>query len=245
MARPRKLSTDELVRIVESCYENCGDPSQLKFSALEEYALSIGIEVRAYDFRRDLAVRQRIAALQGMPRTDIDFAVAYKNLDVDAFINRNRKRETLKCSLIEIDESWRRVYEKSSEISARNAELSSEALIKDKSLRNLKAETAKQAEAIRGLEHRSNELTLENRYLRSALKTYLYPAVANEILKDERVLKQIDTSITPAAMHALADADIPDDFPSAAAHDNRIISREEELLARMTAGIYGGTDETR
>ena len=244
MARPRKFSAGELIRIVESCYENCGDPSRLKFSVLEEYALSIGIEVNAYDFRRSPEVRQRIEALQGMPRNDIDFAVAYKSLDVDAFIIRNRKRESLKCSLIEIDESWRRVYEKSVEISARNAKLSSESLIKDKALRDLKADTAKQAECIGCLERRINELTLENRYLRNALKTHLYPAVANEILKDERVLQQIDTTIAPSAMRLLADDDIPDDFLSSIDHDNQIITREEEILARLTAGIYGGTDET-
>ena len=245
MARPRKLSTGDLVRIVESCYENCGDHSQLKFSVLEEYALSIGIEVKAYDFRRNPEVRQRIEALQGMPRNDIDFAVAYKSLDVDAFISRNRKRESLKCSLMELDESWRRVYEKSAEISARNTRLSSEALIKDKEIRGLKADSAKQVESIGCLERRINELTLENRYLRNALKTYLYPAVANEILMDERVLQQTDTSVSPSAMRALADTSTPDDFPSSVAHDNRIISREEELLARMAAGIYGGTDETQ
>ena len=63
MARPRKLSDDEMLKIVDSFYESNGNPSMLKCSLLEEYAISIGVEVKAYDFRRNEAVRHRMDEL--------------------------------------------------------------------------------------------------------------------------------------------------------------------------------------
>ena len=66
MARPRKLNDAEMLKIVDSFYEGNGDPSMLKCSFLEEYAVSIGIDVKAYDFRRNTAVRARMGELRDL-----------------------------------------------------------------------------------------------------------------------------------------------------------------------------------
>lgn len=65
------------------------------------------------------------------------------------------------------------------------------------------------------------------------LKTYLYPAVANEILKQENLLENPDTEVTGVAMERLADAGIPASFPETVSADRKMRSREEELLQRM------------
>ena len=123
MARPRKLETGEMLQIVDSFFESCGDPAKLKCSNLEEFARSLGIEAKAYNFRRDVAVRKRMEELSATSDAYGVGAIAYKSLDVEAMLNRNYTRQMMRDSLLEMDESWRRVYEKAAELSRRNAAL--------------------------------------------------------------------------------------------------------------------------
>ena len=66
MARPKKIDTEQLVRLVDSYFttEAAGDSSKLKCSMLEVFANRNGIEVKAYDFRRNQKVRNRIEELK-------------------------------------------------------------------------------------------------------------------------------------------------------------------------------------
>jgi len=239
MARPRKLGTDEMISIVDSFFESNGNTGRLKCSFLEEYAVSLGFEVKAYDFRRNAAVRQRMEELRGAVSTTVPGVIAYKSMDVDAMLNRNYTREMMKNSLLELDETWRRVYERATELSGENAALLSALALKNQTVEELTTERDSLGTRIKSVERDSGTLTIENRYLRKALKEYLYPAIANEILKLENVLEQVDTEVTPEAMSALADTDIPSSFSASIATDKRMLSREESLLERMSAQIQG------
>jgi len=89
-----------------------------------------------------------------------------------------------------------------------------------------------------GQEYRkvNKQLSVENRYLRKMLKTYLYPAIANEILQEERLLSGVDTQVTKAAMEDFAEEGLPPSFPQAVREDRKI-NREEGLLAQMWAQV--------
>lgn len=242
MARPRKLSTDEMLRIVDSYFETNGDPGMLKCSFLEEYALSLGVNVKAYDFRRNEAVRKRMEELRSIGVTGNTGAIAYKGMDVDALLNRSRTRELLRNSLLELDETWRRVYERVAVLTQRNASLLADIFTKKQEAESLTAQNSELESANRALKKASNTLVLENRYLKKMLKQYLYPAIANEILKSENVLEQADTDVTGAAMTDLVDPFVPASFPNSVASDTTILSREEALLKRMSDHIHGGRD---
>ena len=84
-------------------------------------------------------------------------------------------------------------------------------------------------------------LTVENRYLRKMLRTYLYPALANEILEKENQLKKPDTEVTPQAKHKLIDGKFPSATSEALSPDAKMLSREEELLKQMWDSIPEGT----
>ena len=60
MGRPRKTEDTVLVKLVEELYESCGDPKKLKAAKLETFAREKGYEVKEYDFRRSMAVKNRI-----------------------------------------------------------------------------------------------------------------------------------------------------------------------------------------
>ena len=244
MARPKKLSDADMIKIVDAFYENNGDPSMLKCSFLEEYAISIGFDVKAYDFRRNKAVRQRMDELKDLSLLSLSAgAITYKSLDVDALLDRNRTRPMLRNALLELDETWRRIYDRAAEMSKKHKSL-------EKNIESVSAERDKLAcevfelsAQITALNKSNKELTLENRYLKQMLKQYLYPAIANEILLNENVLEQADTEVTQAAMEDMSDPFLPSPFLSSVASDRKIISREELLMERMKKQISEVSDD--
>ena len=244
MARPRKLGDADMIKIVDSFYESNGDPSMLKCSFLEEYAISIGFDVKAYDFRRSKVVRVRMDELKDLSLLSSGSgAIAYKSLDVDSLLDRNRTRPMLRNALLELDETWRRIYDRAAEMSKRNKALEKGiedvSAVRDK----LAFEVSELSAKTTSLNKINKELVLENRYLKRMLKKYLYPAIANEILLNENVLEQVDTEVTQAAMDKIADPFLPSPFSSSVASDREILSREEVLMERMKKQISEAPDE--
>jgi hypothetical protein len=78
MARPPKLKSEEMLSIVNSFFENNGNPGMLKYSHLETYAVSLGVEVKAYDFVRNQAIRQRMEELRQSVEIGDAGIIAYK-----------------------------------------------------------------------------------------------------------------------------------------------------------------------
>ncbi|MCL2775534.1 MAG: hypothetical protein FWD71_19650 [Oscillospiraceae bacterium] len=239
MARPKKLESSELIRLVEMYYESHGNPDKLKCSMLEEYAISLGFNVKAYDFRRDAAVRKRIEELRLLSDGVINSAMVYKSLDVDALINCNYTKTMLKNSILELDETWRNIYERATVLTKENAALMSEIARKEREIKMLNADKDAFETREKSTRRDLNALMFENRYLRKSLKEYLYPAVANEILKREHILEQTDTYVLPQTMTALADTDMPSSFSASIAADNDLTSREAAIIKRMEEQICG------
>lgn len=81
----------------------------------------------------------------------------------------------------------------------------------------------------------NNKLVMGNRYLSKMLKIYLYPAVANETLKQENLLVNPDTEVTGVAMERLADGKNPG-FLSGSC----ISGQKSEKLGGKTPTAYVG-----
>ncbi len=243
MARPRKLETSEMLKIVDSYFESNGNSGALKYSLFEEYATSLGLSVKAYDFRRNEAVRRRVEELRGTVSFNGQQAIAYKGIDVDAFLNRNHTREAFRNSLLELDEIWRRVYDRAALLSRHNTELLKESIKTKQENEALNSEKSELKAICKAAQMDANAFMLENRYLKRMLKQYLYPAIANQILINENVLTQADTEVTSAAMTELADTGLPSPFSQSVSADTVMISREASLLQRMKKQIRGGNND--
>lgn len=243
MARPRKIDAETMLLLVNDYYESCGDASRLKCSLLEEYAIKRGLDIKAYDFRRSAEVRRRINELKDISLLPTSSGgAAYKGLDVDALINNARNREALKNSLIELDEAWRRIYDRYISVSKENDVLTKTARKCADELDTAAHKSLELGKEAERLKKERKDMLLENRYLKKMIKAYLYPAIANEILKNERVLDEIDTEAAPEALKALCEQTMPLPFSKAVAADNITISREKSLIARMHGQISGGQD---
>lgn len=239
MARPRKADADELIQLVDSYFttEAAGDPSKLKCSFLERFAARNGKDIKAYDFRRYPEVRERMEELKAMVMNENGMQMlqgnSYKSLDIACVLKARRDPDELRKVLGEMDAYWKQVYEKSISLSRKNMEFQN-------TIRQLKSDNSAFVQSAQAKEidtdrilWEKNKLVAENRYLRKMLKTYLYPAVANEILKQENLLENPDTEVTEVAVERMADAGIPASFSEAVSADRRVRSREEELLQRM------------
>ena len=237
MSRPRKLSTEEMIQIVDAFFESHGDPVRMKCSLIAEYAASLDVCVKAYDFRRDASVRQRIDDLREAASPGVIAGIAYRSIDADAFLERNHTRDMIRIALLELDEAWRGVYEKAAELSRANASLLTKLVSKNQAIKTATDEKDESESRAKSLERRVNAMTLENRYLRKSIREHLYPSLANEILKGEGVLEQVNTGAAPAAVAAMADQGAPESFSASVAGDRRVISREEQLLGFMASQI--------
>ena len=206
--------------------------------------MSIGFDVKAYDFRRNKAVRARMEELKDfLLLSSGSGAIAYKSLDVDSLLDRNRTRSMLRNALLEMDETWRRIYDRAAAMSKNNKALEKDIEDVSAARDKLSCEVSELSAKTTALNKINEELVLENRYLKRMLKQYLYPAVANEILLKENVLEQIDTEVTPAAMNKMVDPTIPSPFSSSVTADREMLSREELLLSRMRKQISEAPDE--
>jgi HAMP domain-containing protein len=219
--------------------EKHGDAAKLKCSNLEQYAAKLGINVKAYDFRRDEAVRRRIDELSDNTANDRISALTYKNLDADALIANHPTRATLKAALLELDANWRRVYERSVAVAAENTTLISENNSKKRAIAELTGEILAAQDEIKELKRAVNEQQGQIRYLKSMLEARLYPALANEILRRDGILSQADTEVSAEAVATMTDTDTPLPFSEAIAPDELLLSREQQLLERMRKQIKG------
>ena len=243
MARPKKTNSDDLVAIVDSFFttEAAGNPAKLKCSLLEEYAVRIGKDVKAYDFRRDEKVRIRIEELKILVQNEngmgIQLGNPYKSLNVERLMRARRDPDALRSALGELDSYWKSVYESTLQIRQKAESKAAEmkkleercSSIEQENI-SLKKDKAAARSEVRGL-------MTENRYLRKMLRIYLYPALANEILKEENQLKNPDTEVTLQATEKMIDGKFPSAVSAAYSDDRKILSREEELLRQMWESI--------
>jgi len=228
-----------MLRVLDSFYETHGDASKLKYKSLETHAALLGVDAKEYDFRRDDAVKRRISELMGL-REAFGASLAYKTLDADALIYANPTRASLKAALSGLDSSWRAVYERAVVLSTENTALLSKnhSIMRDADM--LRVENESLEGSINELRRQAAALLAENRYLRAALESWLYPDVANEILRREGVVETSSFIATNTAMEELVDLDGPASFDQVVAADGERMAKAHPLIERMKSQVTRG-----
>jgi regulator of replication initiation timing len=223
--------------------EAAGDPSKLKSSLLEEYAASHGITAKAYDFRRDPAVRAHISYLRQLVSDESAVSVlscdSYKTLDIRAILSKYHDQDSLISVLSEMDAYWKNVYDAAQ--SANNALSECRNQISDlqSKLQTAMDADSEQAADIRSLKSENYRLSVENRYLRSMLRTYLYPALANRILQEEHVVQGGSEALSKDAATTLIDGSFPSSASDAISSDRSLQAEEQAILLKMWDSIGG------
>jgi len=235
------MTTEQMIAVVDSYYMTRADHNakRLKCSLIAAYAVELGYSAQGYDFARNMEVREHIermkcfAEVQAEDRMHVNNSTAYKSLDVEGFIRSNMGHAQLSKALAELDAYWERVYGQAEMAAAQNRALMKEksgyeAALKESVIagEELKAENT-------GVSGKCNKLIIENRYLRKMLRTYLYPAVANDILIKENALKDADTQVTDAAVMDMTEFKAPQSIWESVSSDVELQQEEYRLLTKM------------
>ena len=237
MGRPRKMTTEQMISVVDSYYlaRAHSNEKRLKCSLIAAYAVELGYQAEGYDFARNLEVREHIERMKCFAEAERKESPipVYKSLDIEGFLRNNRGTTKLMKALTDLDAYWKRVYEHAEMISTKNT-----ALMKEKSGHEMSIKESSVAHKMLSAENadlssKNNKLIAENRYLRKMLRTYLYPAIANEILIAEDVLDDADPRASEEAIADMAEFERPLSFKEAVANDMELLSEEDLLLQKM------------
>jgi len=239
MARPRKMTTEQMISVVDSYYlvHANGNEKRMKCSLIAAYAVELGYQAQGYDFARNPEVREHIERIKCVAEIDADVGihthVSYKSLDVAEFIRCNKNKIDLVKALSELDSYWKKIYEHSSVLRAKNKKLTQINAELEISVQKLKTDIEKLNYEKTDISKKNSKIIAENRYLRKVLKKYLYPAVANEILLEENAIKDAETHLTENAAMDMIEFDKPQSLDEHMRQDIRIQSEEERLLSKM------------
>ena len=194
MARPKMIEDAELIKLIKQFYENeCnGNIKKLNYEAVSNYVRNHGYpEYQATMLRRNNAVREYLDNLKNAANdTNIQTVIAYKTLDVDAFLDTNKSRDSLRSALIALDNHYRTMYDSASVIIKNNNRQAEQHGQATESL-NLAQNQIKEMEStISALKDEIKDLRAKNKTLQDIVDTYVYPNIANELLSRESVIYQ-------------------------------------------------------
>ena len=192
MARKKSIETDTLISLIDQFYvEKCNsNATRLKIPEIGQYVRSKGYDVADYVIRRDLKAREYIKHLQeATEEIHIHTVAVYRDMDIDAFLQKNNTEEKLKKALKERENYYREVTHSASYCFNEYKNIKQQ-------LQVLRKHIVEMETALEDAKRDNSEIATTNKYLRKENKvlhdiidTYVYPEIANELLKKQSVIK--------------------------------------------------------
>lgn len=200
MARNVKINSDTLISFIDQFYaEKCDDNAeQLKIPLIGEYVRSKGYDVADYLIRRNDEAKAYIKKLQdNTEETHIHTVTVYRDLDMDAFLMKNNTKEKLKKALKERENYYREVTNSASYIFKENKRLGQKVMEYKKRIKGLESELESAESKSADIGYDNKNYKAEKRKLLQIIDTYVYPEIANELLKQQGLLKDTAGIVNP------------------------------------------------
>lgn len=193
MGRKAKIEDTTLLNLLDQFFigECNKDISKLKIPAFAEFVRQNGHEdIQDYLIRRNVAVRERIKQL----KTDVDSAyqncvVVFRNLDVDLFLSKNTSPAALKRALTERDNYYQQLAESAAYCIGKYNELKEQVAKLTTERETLYVENTSYIAENKEMKTKLRKNHVEIQKLRTFIDTYINPEIANELLKQEGLLK--------------------------------------------------------
>lgn len=192
MARKTKIDTDTLISLVGQFYaEKCdNNPAALKIPAIGEYIRSQGYDVADYLIRRNHDVRDYIVKLQNnTEETYINSVSVYRDMDIKTFIEKNNTPTKMIKAIKERENYYREVTTSAAYCFQENKKLQKQLHDMEKHIKKLESSLLKSEDKCSESSRLCKALKSENEQLRDIVDTYVYPEIANELLKKQGLLK--------------------------------------------------------
>lgn len=193
MGRKVKIDDATLLNLLDQFFvEECNkDISKLKIPAFAEFVRQNGYEdVQDYLVRRNTAVREHIRQLKSNADTVYqNRAVVFRNLDVESFLSKNTSPAALKKALSERDNYYQQLAEAAAYCIGKYDEQKEEIKKLATEKETLQFGNTSYITENKQLKTRLRENQAEIQKLRTFIDTYVNPEIANELLKQEGLLK--------------------------------------------------------
>ena len=201
MARPRSFTEDELIALINEYYLEYPN-RMIKTSDLERYAKTHGRpNFKAYSIRRCPKAKQYIDQINANNQVTLETTiVTWRQLDVDAFLNLNRSRSDLKNALIQRDNYYGEVCRSAGEFLRDKEHLEDKIRRMKSEINDLKSQIAELEQMNTNKINRYSQVMLSK--MKKVLDTYVYPDIANEILKKEGLGSLFGLYVNPESVES-------------------------------------------
>lgn len=201
MARPRLFTEDELIALINEYYLEYPN-RMIKTSDLERYANAHGRpNFKAYSIRRCPKAKQYIDQINANNQVTLETTiVTWRQLDVDAFLNLNRSRSDLKNALIQRDNYYGEVCRSAGEFLRDKERLEAKITRMNSEINNLKNQIAELEQMNTNKINRYSQEMLSK--MKKVLDTYVYPDIANDILKKEGLDSLFSLYVNPESVES-------------------------------------------
>lgn len=201
MARPRLFTEDELIALINEYYLEYPN-RMIKTSDLERYARTHGRpNFKAYSIRRCAKAKQYIDQINASNQVTLETTiVTWRQLDVDAFLNLNRSRNDLKNALIQRDNYYGEVCRSAGEFLRDKEHLEDKIRRMKSEINDLKSQIAELEQMNTKRINRYSQVMLSK--MKKVLDTYVYPDIANEILKKEGLGSLFGLYVNPESVES-------------------------------------------
>ena len=201
MSRAKTITDEELIRLLEE-YRLDNPNTKIKIPRFGEYIRNKGYNVQDHTIRRSTMFRECLdQANQSTEEMIYSDLVTFKTLDVDAFLQKHRKLDSMKEALIARDVYYARMAANAAE--AIGARKSAEEKVQKLEERIVDLEA--QLEAVQA---RADNIDIRKKNkvitrLKQILDGYIYPDAANAILEKEGLLEVVNSVIPQEQMDKL------------------------------------------
>jgi hypothetical protein len=192
MGRKAKIESNKLISLIDQFYaERCFDDNELlKIPEIGKYIRSKGYDVADYIIRRNSEAKSHIKELkEDTEEAHMYTVTVYRDIDMDSFLMKNNTKEKLKKAIIERENYYRKVTNSASYSFKENKHLKCQVNELKNQISKIKTKLDKAVNSESSSEKDNKRYSDENQKLRDIINTYVYPEIANQLLKENGLIK--------------------------------------------------------
>lgn len=215
MPRKVKIESKTLISLIDQFYaEKCeGHPDRLKIPQIGAYIRSKGYDVADYLIRRNEDAKAYIEKLQKTTEEiHVHTVAVYRDLDIENFLMKNSTKEKLRIAIRERENYYREITHSASYSFKENKRLERQISDLKSQITELEEQLEKATAQNECLESQNRNYKIANQKLHEIIDTYVYPEIANELLKRDGLLKNTAEVVAPESLEkqlVTAETDIP------------------------------------
>lgn len=201
MGRKKLIEDDALIQMIDRYLKfDCDNRTdQLKIPAIGEYIRKNGYpDFQDYLLRRNETASEYMRQLKECYKeSSVMITSTYKTLDVDEFLEKNSSRKAMKKALSELSMYYKTIAESASLIQKEHKELKRQRTEAQKQASTHKLEFEQMKADYDKILKEKKELMSELKIYKKVVNDYVYPEVANELLKKTGLITKTADIVTP------------------------------------------------